>query len=300
MNQPKWFALVVGVVLAAGKMVSPIPGEPLFAGRSYFGVHWVIQTPANEFHALMHGTTLHGFQSLEPAERCKPLTYYHRTGPLGDVVAALPSRPKSRQVAVVGLGTGATVCYAGAQRRFTFYEIDPLVKELAEDPRYFTYLSQCGKGRYEIVLGDGRLRLEQAPPRRYGLIILDAFSSDAIPLHLLTREAVRSYLAALADDGMLAFHVSNIHLDLAPMLGDLAGAEGLECLVCRDMASEEELAEGKTHSTYVVMAPRRETLSKLAANPRWQPLYPRPGKHPWTDNYSNVLDVVNWSTAERE
>jgi spermidine synthase len=207
-----------------------------------------------------------------------------------------------RHLAIVGLGTGSMACYAGPGQRLTFYEIDPAVVRIAADPRYFTYLQEC-RGRYDVVLGDGRLALARAPDHRFGLIVLDAFSSDSIPWHLVTREAVALYLSKLTDDGILAFNVSNRYLDIEPVLGDLARDAGLVCrgrLEADEDITAEERQLGKVASHFVIMARKPEHLGKLALDPRWHEVAGRPGIAVWTDDFSNILSVFRRGTPAQE
>ena len=198
--------------------------------------------------------TIHGAQSLDPAARREPLTYYHRTGPLGQVFAVFSGPRAKQEVAVIGLGTGTIACYGQAGQHFTFYEIDPAMEQIARDPRYFTYLSDC-PAQVKVILGDARLSLRGAPESFYDMIILDAFSSDAIPIHLVTREAIRLYLAKLKPGGILVFHISNRYLDLKPVLGNLARDAGLVALSNSDLKlSDEDRKKKKLASTWVVMA----------------------------------------------
>jgi hypothetical protein len=189
-GRPIRFALGVGGVLLASALSPGHSGQTLYRERSFFGVLRVAHDPTGQYRQLIHGTTLHGQQSLDPARRDEPLTYYHRTGPAGQVLEVFQQRPAKPSVGVVGLGAGSLACYARAEQDWTFYEIDPSVERIARDPRFFTYLQDCRAGGLRVVLGDARLRLREEPDRRHGLIILDAFSSDAIPIHLLTREAL--------------------------------------------------------------------------------------------------------------
>jgi hypothetical protein len=188
LDWPRPFALGVGALLLLAKISPPIVGTLHFTGRSFFGVHWVVDDEIGR--QLLNGSTKHGVQSLDPARRCEPLSYYWSGGPLGQVFSAFRRPASTNKVAVVGLGAGATVCYRNKGYHFTFYEIDPLVKQIAETPRLFSYLSDCGRDAYDVVLGDGRLKLAEAPNGEYALIVFDAFSSDSIPMHLLTREAL--------------------------------------------------------------------------------------------------------------
>jgi spermidine synthase len=266
----------------------------LYTGRGYFGVHRVLANRDPEglvYHHLVHGSTIHGRQARSDSRRCEPLTYYHRSGPLGDVFAALPEKP-NRRVAIVGLGTGAMVCYARPGDVFTFYEIDPLVREIAQTPEYFSFLSDCRQGQYEIVLGDGRLQLAAAD-QRYGVMIFDAFSSDAVPVHLLTREAITLYERRLDPSGLLVFHASNTHLDLARVLAALAADLKLACVVRADVQlTPEEFRTGKASSTYVVLARSRANLGALATHPRWHSPRVPPGTPVWTDDSSNILGAL--------
>jgi hypothetical protein len=276
----------------------PVPGQALYTERNFFGRLQVKQDEAGTIRILTHGTTLHGAQNLAPAQRREPLTYYYRQGPLGQVFAGLPEKNPLEQVAIIGLGTGTIACYGKAGQHLTFYEIDPAVERIARDPRYFTYLSDC-PARVEVVLGDARLSLQQAPDSCYDLIILDAFSSDAVPVHLLTREALGLYLSKLKEGGLLAFNITNRYLDLRPVLGNLARHAALSCLVQADrrLTKEEEEDERKCSSTWVIMAREVKDLGRLVP-PRWQPLPGWPGEAVWTNDFSNVMAVCKWSSVD--
>jgi spermidine synthase len=218
------------------------------------------------------------------------LTYYHRTGPIGQVFEAFGARPARPDVAIVGLGAGSLACYAEPDQGWTFYEIDPAVVRIARDPRYFTYLKDSRARSQDVVVGDARLRLRDAPDGGYGLIVLDAFSSDAIPMHLLTREALRLYRAKLADGGLIAFHISNRYLDLAPVMGALARDAGLIERIRRDgEVSTLQAKLGKFPSDWVVMAAREEDLGPLRGDPRWETAMVRPDEEVWTDDFSNII-----------
>jgi hypothetical protein len=247
-------------------------------------------SPGN-FHRLIHGHTLHGQQCLDPARRREPLTYYHRTGPIGQVFEVFRSRPAGPAVAVVGLGAGSMACYAEPGQRWTFYEIDPAVERVARRPDYFTFLEECRADSLEVILGDARLRLQEAPEHGYGLIVLDAFSSDAIPTHLLTREALRLYRSKSADGGMIAFHISNNHVDLAPVLGALARDAGMICLVRRDLdVAPDDARRGKEPSVWAVMAARDADLSGLLDDTRWRSPQVGPDEAAWSDDFSNIIE----------
>ncbi|MHC4405470.1 MAG: fused MFS/spermidine synthase, partial [Planctomycetota bacterium] len=297
-NAHRLFALGIAVLLVAEQLDPPYVGEVLYTTRSFYGVHRVMRVTDDheaKYHRLVHGRTIHGVQSRDPNRRREPLGYYHRAGPLGQVFGVFQGRDAKRRVAIVGLGVGTMICYREPGQKFTFYEIDPTVKRIAETTRLFSYLSDCGPAGYSIVLGDGRLRLAEAPDHHYGMIIFDAFSSDAIPTHLLTRQALAMYLEKLADDGILVFHISNKSLDLEPVLANLAAAARLLGYIRRDdYLSELERKAGKFTSTYVVLARRNSHLKGLTGLPQWKPLSAASPEAVWTDDFSNVLQVIRW------
>ena len=206
---PIRFAMVAGAVLAAGGLSQGPSGRLLSIERNFFGMVRVTENQEQNLHRLFHGSTLHGQQSLEPSRSREPWTYYARSGPIGQLFAALEprlDRPGTR-VAVVGLGAGTLATYALPGQRWTFYEIDPAMERIARDPRFFTYLRDSEAQALEVVLGDARLQLRNAGDHAYQLIVLDAFSSDSLPVHLITREAIRLYRAKLAERGVLAFNL---------------------------------------------------------------------------------------------
>jgi hypothetical protein len=295
LHRPVRFALGIGAILLAGALYPGIHGHLLYRERSFFGVSRVAVAPDGKYRLLVHGGTVHGRQSLDPARRREPLAYYHRSGPIGQVLEVVQEGGARRSIAVVGLGTGSMACYAEPDEQWTFYEIDPVVEQIARDPNYFTFLQDSRAGKLEVVLGDARLRLREARDGEYGLIVLDAFSSDAIPVHLLTREALGLYLSKLAKGGMLAFHISNRYLDLKPALGGLARDAGVVAYARGDLdLSSEDVESGKNASQWVVMARRKADLSKLVADSRWQPLRGRRGTRVWTDDFSNILSALKW------
>ena len=292
-ERPVRFGLGIGVLLMAGSIETAFHDEVLHAQRSFFGVHRVILDPTGRFVQLEHGTTIHGGQFRDPARQLEPVAYYHRTGPVGDVFRAFSGPKAKAEVAIIGLGSGGLAAYLQPGQRFVFYEIDPVVKAIAENPRYFTFLSSH-RGQYEIVLGDGRLKLAEAPSSCFGMIVIDAFSSDAIPVHLLTREALAMYMDKLAEDGLLLFNISNRFLDLSKVLDGLAADAGLVCYSRPDLGqlTEQERLDGKTPSHFVVMARRCEDLGGLAKDADWHALTGRFGAIPWTDDFSNLLSVL--------
>ena len=221
----------------------------LHTERSFFGVLRVVDDPLWNAHTLLHGSTCHGCQGLNQHERHEPWTYYHPTGPLGRIFAALQPRRPLANIGVLGLGAGAIAAYGQPGERITFYEINPAVEHIARDPQYFTYLADC-RAKVEVVLGDARLSLVHGPPRKFDLLVLDVFSSDSVPVHLVTREALQIYFQRLADHGLLAIHISSRYLNLKPILGRLAKDARVAARVCTDGAG----TRAKYPSEWVVMA----------------------------------------------
>lgn len=294
-KRPIRFALGFAVSLAFMPYFFPIrEGRVVHGERNFFGVKRVRFEQDGALHRLIHGSTAHGIQNSSPALQREALGYYHRSGPIGDIFSAVVAPHAEAKVAVVGLGTGAMAAYAEPGQHFTFYEIDPAVARLAEDPRFFTYLLNC-EGAYDLVFGDGRLRLAESPPGAFHLIILDAFSSDAIPVHLLSREALGTYLDKLRPDGVIAFHISNRYVNLVPVLGNLARDAGLKCLIRNDRkVPPEEKRAGRWPAVYVVMAGSDKPIAELIDNPNWQSLEGEAGTAVWTDQYCNMWSVFRW------
>jgi hypothetical protein len=286
-KRPLRFALGLTAVLLAGSTFTGAFGRILHTERSFFGVSRVTNDHAGRFRELFHGGTIHGVQSLDASQSREPLSYYTKSGPIGQVFGSLagPSR-----VAVVGLGAGAMACYMRPGDELTYYEIDRSVIRIATNPEYFTFLSQCAP-EARIVPGDARLSLRDAPENGYGLIVLDAFSGDTVPLHLLTREALQLYLKKLAPGGLVTFHISNVYLDLAPALGALARDAGLSALVRDDTnLPEADLDAGKLGSKWLVMG---RDFGALAQDQRWIPAPIKTGRV-WTDDYSSLLGIIKW------
>ncbi|MGQ0732324.1 MAG: spermidine synthase [Acidobacteriota bacterium] len=259
-------------------------GRELFVDRSFFGVVRVVEDTPAASRKLLHGTTVHGWQGLTDP-RCTPTGYYARAGPIGQLFAAYGERASA--VAVIGLGAGGLVCYGGPADRWTFYEIDPLVERVARDPALFTYLRDA-RAEVRVVIGDGRLTLAEASSASYDLVVVDAFSSDAIPAHLLTREFMAMTFARLKPAGLLAFHISNRYFDLEGVLA--ASARDLGASVIEQRRDDDQADEA---SRWLVIAPSADALATLAADPRWR--VGRAASASWTDDFSNILDVIAWS-----
>jgi len=291
--RPVRFALGVAVLMFVGARLVGEDGTTLCRERNFFGVVRVKYSASRDANVLVHGSTTHGMQSCDPQRRREPLTYYHRTGPLGQIFDALGQLRPIRRVGAIGLGTGSIAAYGQPGQELTFYEIDPAILRIAENPRWFTYLDDS-LAEVRVILGDARLTLASAPPQTYDLLVLDAFSSDSIPMHLVTREAVGLYLQKLAPEGLLALHISNRYLELAPILGRLAHQAGLVCRVQLDRPTDEEKFEGKLSSHWAVMARRESDLGRILEDSRWEPADVPPGTPLWTDDFSNILSVFHW------
>jgi SAM-dependent methyltransferase len=232
-------------------------------------------------------------QSLDPARQREALTYYHRTGPIGDVLAAV-GRDPAKKIGAVGLGAGSLASFATPRQAWTYFEIDPVVLKLARDERYFTFLRDT-PANLRVVLGDARRSLAAERDAAFDLLILDAYSSDAIPMHLVTREALALYALKLAPGGVLAFHISNLHLDLEPVFGNLARDAHLVCLTRDDTdVPATERALGKSPSVWLVMARNAADFGALSRDSRWVVARVDNGQSVWTDDYSSLLSVFRW------
>ena len=283
-QRPLRFTLGVAAVIGGAVLVQGAV-DTLASERSFFGINRVKLLEGGTRTALVHGTTVHGLEFTDPRRWRDPLAYYARPGPVGQMFAA--DRPRGR-AALIGLGTGALACYRPPKADWTFFEIDAAVVRLARDTRYFHYLQQCPGSK--IVLGDGRLSLKSMPDHAYDLIVIDAFSSDSIPTHLLTREAFALYLQKLAPHGVILFNLSNKYLKLGPVLGTVvmhAGAHGRRQLF---YPSTVEEAQGASGSEWMVIAADKADLAFL----NWPATRAEPGIAPWTDDFSNIFQVIQW------
>lgn len=277
-------AIAAACAWGVGLAANPVAGG--VAERGFFGVVKVVDR--GDHRVMMHGTTLHGAQYLSGADRLRPTTYYAPEAPIGQMFAAhdAPGR-----VGVIGLGAGSVACYAREGQAYTYYEIDPLVAKFASDPAYFTYLSECTPDP-DIVLGDGRLTLAAEPAGGFELLLIDAFSSDSVPAHLLTREAVQLYLSRLSDDGVLVMHVSNNHMTLETVVARIADDLGVPAryqFYVTDKATADSYRSQS--SQVVVLAKSDAALARLDQDGRWGVLE-SDGKRPWTDDYSNLIGAI--------
>jgi len=302
------FALGISVLLVAVWFLANAPTASLYRERTFFGVQRVVTTTGPSFtlvddtgrkfsrqvsfHVLIHGTIRHGTQALDADLRDVPTTYYHRTGPIGQVMATFVEPHPSARVAIVGLGAGTLAAYGRTGQTFTYFELDPAIARIASDTRFFTYLADS-KAKVDIVTGDGRLTLAARRDGEFDLVVLDAFSSDAIPVHLLTREALALDLRKLSPHGLLAIHITNGYLRLDRVVAAVAADLGLACRIRKDgIDSPTEAFQGKDASTWAVLARERSDLGPLESDTRW--VEPVPDERfLWTDQSSSILGIMS-------
>jgi spermidine synthase len=287
---PLRIALAVAAVFVITRVYPPNVRQ-LETVRSFFGVHKIEVTPDGRFRTLRHGMELHGAQRLttndgKPVQGKPELsTYYHRESPIAEVIDAVQERKGGpASIAVIGLGAGLVACLARPQDRLDYYEIDSDVIRIANDPKRFTFIRDC-KPDTKITLGDARLTLAANSDARYDLILVDAFSSDSIPVHLLTREALKVYLSRLNPGGIILTHISNNHLDLTDVVAATAASEGLVSRLW-----DEDEVPGRDpmikFSTAMILARTNADFGTLTD---WDLQKPEPGQAPWSDEYSNLL-----------
>ncbi|MCE3289810.1 MAG: putative spermine/spermidine synthase protein [Caulobacter sp.] len=263
--------------------------------RSFFGVvHFsMADVPGlgGKVRVFSHGTTLHGAQSLDPRYQCRPLVYYAPETPIGQVFNKVQEAKPTATYGAVGLGTGAVSAYVRPGDRMTFFEIDPHVIETSSDPKVFSYTTQCAKGPVDYVLGDARLTLEKQPAAKYDILLIDAFSSDAIPAHLLTVEAVKGYLDRVKPDGIVILHLSNRHLELIFPAASVVHAAGGSALFQGHTAAEGMPTYWESSEDVMIVARDPAVLAPYAADPRWLP--PPPARvRAWTDDYTNLIGAM--------
>jgi len=290
-HRPRSFAMSVAALLACGALASGNEhSTSLFVQRTFFGVYRVTESAAARSHHLYSGTTIHGAQSLDPDRNRDAQMYFHSSGPIGQAFQGIERLAKPTDVAVIGLGVGSLAAYAKPDQHWTFYEIDAAVERIARDKALFTFMDTCGP-RCTVVIGDARMSLMQAAAQ-YSIIVLDAFSSDAIPMHLLTKEALGVYLARLLPDGILAFHLTNRHLNLMPVVARVGHSHGLFVMEQAYQADRSAAASGAADSRWMLMARERRYLRELEGNVRWKPSATSSEAPIWTDDFSNILSAL--------
>ena len=290
-GHPLAFGTAVGLFLLA-VAVGPATAPMLYAERNFFGVIQVRDGADHQLRLLEHGVTVHGTEALDLRYQLEPLSYYSRYGGLGEALAAIGRRQAAPHIAVVGLGTGSLACHGTASWHFTFFEIDPSVARVANDPKLFSFLARC-PGRHDIVLGDGRLSLRRAPANRFDAVIIDAFSSDAIPIHLLTREAIRLYQEKLAPNGLIVLHLSNRYLNLPPVAAAAARDLGLMAMLRVAPAGVVPNTALPYYASVVVALGRQpQDFDSLASADGWQVLTAPAALVSWSDDYSNLFRAL--------
>jgi hypothetical protein len=286
----RWRAVFAMGALAmfAGAALAPDPSTVEFRARTFYGVHTVGLDPTGRFRVLAHGTTVHGIESIDPAERGEPLAYYGRRGPAGSVFAVHGER--LRRVGFIGLGAGSLAAYGREGQLFDFFEIDPLVVQIACTPEWFTFIRGC-EAQTRFVVGDGRIMLGREADGAYDMLVIDAFSSDSIPVHLLTREAVELYADKLAPGGLLLLHLSNRHLELAPLAAAACKDAGLLAVVRDDPQTEEAHREsGRFASEWMLAARSEQDFGVLGRDVRWEAV--APASRPWTDAHADIVGAL--------
>jgi spermidine synthase len=281
-------------VLLANHYVLEVGGSR--SVRSFFGVLKISESYDGRFRLLSHGTTLHGGQRVRDNDgkplggRPEPIMYYYNGSAMAQILDAARARTKPIRYAVIGLGTGTLACRAEPGDTVHYYEIDPAMIRLATDPKNFSFLDECRP--VQITLGDARLTLAEAPDASYDVIIVDAFTSDAIPIHLLTREAMAIYRQKLVPEGIVAIHVSNRHLELASVVAGIAKANDLVSRVNEGTDVTENDSEYVFLGTVVAATAKDENFGPIAQSEAWELQKPDPKQWVWTDDYSNIIGSI--------
>ena len=291
-------AKLAGIAILALVLIRAYPADDgrVETVRSFFGVHKIVVTPNGQYHVLMHGTTIHGAEKFRNDDgspvtgRPEAITYYHKDGGIGQAISAIRERKGGPiRVAVIGLGSGTLTCASEPGEDWKFFEIDQSMVDTARDPKYFTFIQNC-EPDLKPVIGDARLTFAKEPDGIYDLIIVDAYSSDAIPIHLATEEAMEIYKQKLAPQGAVVMHVSNRHLELASVVVGIADANDMKSWVySEDSGRDNEYI----FSTSVVVSAREEAdVGALASSDKWALTEAEDNQRVWTDDYSNVLGAV--------
>ena len=292
-DRPAAFAIVAGGLAIAG-VVEHQRYDVTESHRSFFGVVKLGQANVEGLGAvryMVHGSTIHGAEALDPALRCRPLTYYAPNGPIGRVFADVEAHLPAASLGLVGLGTGTVTTLVRPTDTMRIFEIDPMVVRLASDPAKFDFIRGCARGPLSFAIGDARLSLAHEPPGRFDLLLVDAFSSDSVPTHLLTVEAMRIYLNAVKPGGLVLLHLSNRNLELtAPAAAAIVEAGG--SALTQTYAPPRDTPAFADAGAIVVLAARTpQVLDAFRRDPRWRTMVAG-GAPAWTDDYSNVLGAL--------
>jgi len=279
-------ALVMGFYMV--KQSRQMYSNNILMVRNFYGALAVAEEGSpgepEALRKLIHGTINHGQEFLDPERRRWPTTYYAPNSGVG--VAIEHNRHSGQRVGVIGLGTGTLATYGRPGDYYRFYEINPLVIDIAHS--YFFFL-QDSQAKVDVALGDARLSLEREPPQNFDVLAVDAFSSDSIPVHLLTLEAFQIYFRHLRPDGVLAVHVSNRYLDLKPVVRNLADRLGRSCVL---IDTEDGEGDGTFGSTWVLVTSNQRFLEDPDVKAESKEVPPRPDLPLWTDDYSNLFRIL--------
>lgn len=291
LRRPIRFGLCLAAIFLVGVFLWRSDPDLILRTRSFFGVVKVRNDAAFQSRSMLHGTTIHGVQATDQLYHKLPTSYYDRLGPVGDIFERLPNSEKAH-IAVVGLGVGTIAAYGQYGQSITFYEIDPEVVRISQDTGWFTYLADT-PAKLDIVLGDARLSLGKET-RKFDLIILDAYSSDSVPIHLLTKEAMQVYESRLKEGGWILFNISNRFFDFEPAVRLLAESIGMHSIVGKDENSAEPgSTPGKLSSTWVLLTSTEGDLQWFLERRFWSKARKDPDVTLWTDDYSSVLQVLS-------
>ena len=285
----------VAALLALAAQAIDSRSEVIRSDRSFFGVLKQAEVEigglGGKVRTLAHGTTLHGAQARDDRYRCRPLTYYAPETPIGQVFRTVQAERAPINIATIGLGTGTSAAFTRSVDRLTFFEIDPLVVEIAHDPKNFSYTTECARGKIDFVIGDARLTLAKQPPENFDIILVDAFSSDAIPAHLLTREAMKIYLSKLKPDGVIILHLSNRHLELSPPAYAAAKAAGGVALEQFYQSSPASPPLWESSEQVMIVGRSPQALQTFHKDARWE-MPAVTTVRPWTDDYMNLVGAI--------
>ncbi|MBC6444769.1 MAG: fused MFS/spermidine synthase [Alphaproteobacteria bacterium GM202ARS2] len=295
-HRPIRFTLIVATFITSPLIFDAYNRTVLYEERNFFGVYRVIETQRSKttaVHTLKHGTTVHGSQWRDLIRRTQPTTYYHKNSPVGEVFRSLRFRNKPLNVAAIGLGAGTVACYRQGADTFTFFELDPYVAEIARDLNAFTYLDDCAPNA-RIVIGDARINISKEKNKQYDFLFVDAFSSDAIPVHLMTTEAIDEYFKKMKDDGIIMFHTSNRFVELALPLATYAWQRRYVYKKKKYSPSIEDRKQYQAlGGSYIIIAKTILALDdRLIDAPGWERIQAPPYVRPWTDDYANVLGAL--------
>lgn len=297
--RPKLFGTFFLISLLAWHLTNPAYDFVIKGVRGFYGMLQIRKTPDEAFHLLSHGTTFHGAQRIKSGILGFPLFYYVRDGPMGSVFREMTYMRRGRNIGIVGLGVGSLAWYGRPWQHFHFFEIDPLMVDIAQDPELFTFLSDCPASK-TIHLGDARITLENVPDGHFDLLVLDAYLSDSIPVHLMTIEAFRLYLRKLAPKGILTFHVSHRYLDLEPIVGNICKELNLASKVMRfthpaPEVKYDDASDYVSAAKWIAVARDESEFGRITDYPPgWDEVHTNDNLSIWTDGYSNIWRIYNW------